>query len=208
MINAVVLIFSPVATWERIARAQRSLLAVLMFYLLPLLALTSAGEAYGLMRWGKGRGDAGRLHTFPLGEAIIIEAAQLLLSLLVVAVGAAMLKLLAETFRGRHPFTLTFTVVAYSLGPLFLLRLLDAFPFLSPWVGWGIGVLLSLKVLYHGVPRMLYLDPSHIFGLFVSNTMVLVCSTGLVRLFATAFLQGKFDRLESIVSALAARLPF
>ena len=43
-----------------------------------------------------------------------------------------MVKSIGETFHGRHTYTQAFTTVAYSLSPLFLLRLLDAFPGVSP----------------------------------------------------------------------------
>ena len=44
MIKALLLIFEPIATWEGIFRARRSLLFILVIYLLPLLLLTSAAE--------------------------------------------------------------------------------------------------------------------------------------------------------------------
>ena len=67
----------------------------------------------------------------------MVEAAQILLSLGVVFCGASLLKSIGETFHGRHTYTQAFTAVAYSLGPFFLLRLLDVFPGISPWVSLG-----------------------------------------------------------------------
>ena len=102
MIKALLLIFDPTATWERIVVTQRSLVFVLVVHLFPLLLLASAAEGFGLVHWGKWQGEIGRIKQFPIGEATIIEAAQFLLALAVVFVGANMLKSIGETFHGRH----------------------------------------------------------------------------------------------------------
>jgi len=208
MIKALLLIFDPTATWGRIVRARRSLVFVLVVYLLPLLLLVAACEGYGLVHWGKWQGEVGRLKKFPVSEAVVVEAGQFLLSLVVVFAGANMIKALGETFRGRHTYAQAFTTVAYGLSPLFLPRVLDAFSGISPWVSWSIGIILSIGVLYQGVPRMMEPDPSHAFGLFFMSALLLVLVSGLVRLVTASCLEGKFAKLQVIISDLAARLPF
>ena len=212
MIKALWLIFHPVATWERIARAQRGLVFIVVVYLLPLLGLTSAFEGYGLVHWGKMQAAVVRLKRFSPGEAVIFEAVQLGLWLGIVFLGATLVKALGKTFRGRYSylqtFTLVFTVVAYGLSPLFLLRLLDAFTAVSPWVSWSIGFLLSMAVLYHGVPRVMQPDPPQAFGLYVMTSVLLCFITGLARFLTAWYLEGRFPRLEPIISHLAGRLPF
>ena len=136
-----------------------------------------------------------------------MEAAQILLLLAAVFFSANVLKSIGETFHGRHTYTQAFTAVAYSLGPLFLLRLLDAFAAVSPWVSWSIGIILSIGVLYQGLPRTMEPDPSHAFGLYLMSALMLVMVTGLVRFVTASDLQGKFPALESLISHLAARLP-
>jgi hypothetical protein len=204
MIKALLLIFEPVATWEGIFRARRSLGFILAIYLLPLLLLTSAAEGYGLVHWGKWQGEVGRLKSFPLGEAVLVEAAQILLSLGVVFCSASLLKSIGETFHGRHNYTQAFAVIAYSSGPLFLLRFLDVFAGISPWVAWAIGICLTVAVLYQGVPRMMEPDPSHAFGLYLMIALLLVLISGLVRYATAEYLQGKFPALQSLISNLAA----
>lgn len=208
MIKALLLIFDPMATWDRIVLARRSLGFVLVAHLLPLLLLASAAEGYGLVHWGKWQGEIGRIKNFPTREVVVVEAGQLLLALVVVFVGANMIKSIGETFHGRHTYAQAFTTVAYGLSPFFLLRLLDAFPGISPWVSWSIGIILSIAVLYHGVPRMMVPDPPHAFGLFFMSALLLALVSGLARLVTASFLQGKFAKLQVIVSDLAARLPF
>jgi hypothetical protein len=208
MIKALLLIFEPIASWEGIFRARRSMGLILVMFLMPLVLLTSAGEGYGLVHWGKWQGEIGRLRTFPVSEAVVVEAAQFLLSLLVVLAGANLIMAVGETFHGQHTYTQAFTTVAYSLSPLFLLRLLDVFPGVSPWASWSIGIMLSIAVLYHGIPRMMEPDPAHAFGLFFMSAILLLLITGLMRFVTAAYLQGKYSKLQVIVSDLAARLPF
>jgi hypothetical protein len=208
MIKALLLIFAPIATWKGICRARRGLLFIVVLYLLPLLLLTSAAEGYGLVNWGKWQGEVGRLKKFPVGETVIVEAGQCLLWLLVVFAGAILLKAIGETFHGRNTYLQAFTAVAYGLSPLFLFRLLDAFSVISPWVGWSIGICLSVAVLYYGVPQMMDPDPAHAFGLFFMSALLLVLVSGLVRFVTAAYLQGKFSKLHEMISDLAARLPF
>jgi hypothetical protein len=207
MIKALLLIFEPIATWEGIVRAQRSMAFILAIYLLPLLLLTSAAEGYGLVHWGKRQGEVPRLRTYPPGEAIVVETAQVLLALAVVFFSAKVLKSLGETFHGRNTYTQAFTAVAYSLSPLFLLRLLDAFAWINPWVSWSIGILLSVAVLYQGVPRTMEPDPSHAFGLYLMSAVLLMLVSGLVRYATAKYLQGECPAVQSLVSELGARLP-
>jgi hypothetical protein len=220
MIKALLLIFDPNATWDGIIRARRGMVSILVVYLLPMLLLISACEAYGLIHWGKVQGDGllsklkkvepqvPRLKKFSGSEAVVVEAAQLLLSLAVVFVGAKLVKSVGETFRGRHTYAQAFTAVAYGLGPLFLFRLFDAFTGVSPWVTWAIGIILCIATLYHGVPRTMEPDPSHAFGLYLMSALLLALVTALARFVTASYLEGEFPGLQAIVSDLIARLPF
>jgi hypothetical protein len=220
MIKALLLIFDPIATWDGIIRVRRGLVSILVVYLLPMLLLISACETYGLIHWGKMQGDGllsklkpmehqvPRLKQFSGSEAVVFEIAQLLLSLAVVFAGAKIVKAIGETFRGRHTYSQAFTVVAYGLSPLFLLRLFDAFTGVSPWVTWAIGMMLCVATLYHGVPRVMEPDPSHAFGFFLMSALLLGLVTALARFVTTSYLEGEFPGLQAIVAGLVARLPF
>ncbi len=211
MIKALLLIFDPLSTWEGIARVRRSIGFILIVYLLPILLITSAGEGFGLVRWGRERGplqELAHVQNFTVGHALIFEAAQLLLSLLIVFVGARMVKSIGETFHGRHTYTQAFTAVAYGLGPLFLFRLLDVFPRLNPWISWSIGIILTIAVLYQGLPRIMEPDPSHALGFFFMTALLLVLMSGLVRFVTFWYLIGRFGQVEAVVTRLADKLPF
>jgi len=205
MIKALLLMFEPIATWDRIKRVHRGLIFVLLLYLLPLLALVCAGEGYSLHHWGKLR-EVGPRKFYAIGETGVFEAAQLLLYLAVVFIGAKMIKSIGETFHGHHTFTQAFVTVAYGLSPLFLLHLVNAIKDISPWVSWGIGIFLSMMVLYQGVPRMMEPDPSHAFGLYLMGSLLLFLTTGLTRFVTAWYLQGKFVGLESAASDLGSSL--
>jgi len=199
MIKAFLLVFEPATTWERIYRAQRSFSFVLWCFLLPLLLLVSLAEGAGLHRLGKWQHDALRLKQFELGETVLFEAIQVVLGLVVVLVAGWLFKALGETFHGRHNLVQTFTVAAYGLSPWLVVRMLDAFPGISPWITWPIGILLSVGVLYHGIPRVMMPDPPHAFGLYVMSSILLVALTGLMRFVTAWYLQGRFKPVETML---------
>ena len=202
MIKAFLLVFEPTATWERIFRAQRSFSFVLWCFLMPLLLLVSLAEGIGLHRLGKWQHDAMRLKQFELGEAVLFEVVQVLLGFVVVLVAAWLFKSLGETFHGRHNLAQTFTVAAYGLSPWLVVRMLDAFPSVSPWIPWitwAIGILLSVGVLYHGIPRVMMPDPPHAFGLYLMSSILLMALTALMRFVTAWYLQGRFKPVETLL---------
>jgi Yip1 domain len=209
MLKAILLILEPTATWDKIMLARRGMVFILLVHVFPLLLITSACEGYGLIHWGKPRGqvqEVARVTPFSRGEALLFETGQFLLSLVVVFAGAKMVKSIGETFHGRHTYPQAFAAVAYSLSPLFLLRCLDAFPSVPPWVPWSIGIILCMGALYHGVPRLMEPDPTHAFGLFLMSSLVLMLSTGMLRFVTWWYLAGKMVKVEAFICDLAARL--
>ena len=202
MIKAILLIIEPVPTWERIVSAQRRWSSILLGHLLPLLLVVCGVEGYGLVRWGKPRGRIPHLQAFTVSETIVFESAQLILSVGIVFLGAKLLKALGETFHGRHSLGQSFTVAAYGLSPYFLLHLLGTFPAVSPWVVWGIGMVLSAAALYHGLPRVMLPDPPHAFGLYLMSVVILLIITGLACFLTSWYLQGRFTKLDTLISHL------
>lgn len=161
-----------------------------------LILLGSAAEGFGLWFWGKWQRDVFRLKKFELGEAVLFEVIQVLLGVFIVFVAAKLLKALGETFHGRHTLLQTFTVAAYGLSPLFTMRVLDAFPGLSPWLTWPVGILLVCGVLYQGIPRVMMPDPPHAFGLYLMSSVLFTVLTGLVRFTTAWYLAGHFKPVE------------
>jgi hypothetical protein len=89
-----------------------------------------------------------------------------------------------------------------------LFRLLDVFPTVNLCLPWAIGIMLTAKILYHGVPRIMHPDPPVAFGLYVMSAILLAMVTGLERFITAGCLGGSFKPVDSLISNLAARLPF
>lgn len=208
MIKALLLIFDPIRTWERVVVARRPWKQILWLYFLPFLVLVSCVEGYGIRRWGKPRGDLDRLQALPLAQILFYEAAEFVLALLTVLFVAKLIKSMGETFHGRHTFAQAFTVAAYGLSPVLLLRMLDAFPSISPWLTWALGVVLAAVILYHGLPRVMQPDPPHAFGLYLVSTVLLFIVTGLVRFVTAWYLQGRFTKLDDVISHVTSNWKF
>lgn len=192
MIRALLLIFVPVPTWERILEAKRGIVTILLISLLPLLLLSLAGECGGLMHWGKQRGEFGRPVTLALPLLVKYGGLQIVLSLAVVFAGAFIVRAIGETFHGRHNYAQAFTVVAYGLSPFFMIRLLDALPSCPWWLTWAIGIVVSLSVLYTGIPHIMKPDPAHALGLYFMSALVLIFITGFAAFLGHMMLEQTF----------------
>ena len=210
MIKALLLIFGPARTWEGIARARRRWWVILLFYLAPLWVLAGMAEGYGLVHWGKPQGEMEAVMQYTNSNALVFEILQLLLMLAIVLAGAKIIKALGETFHGRHTFNQAFTVAAYGLAPLFLIRILDIFPGVSSWVywmTWAIGIFLCAGTLYHGIPQVMQPDPPQAFGLYVASGVLLTMVTGLARFLTFWYLDGKFGKLNVFISKVVNHVP-
>lgn len=203
MIKALLLIFRPVPTWAGIDAANRSIAYVLCLHLLPLILLTSFAEGYGLMKWGRiHKGEMNYVKQYELTEVIAIESAQTLVYLALAFLGAAAAKNYAATFHRRSTFRQAFSAVAYGLAPMLTLRLGDLIVGLNAWVPWATGMVLTVAVLYLGLPCLLKPDPPHAFGLYVMTSLTLVVMFGLWRLLTWQFFLGRFPGLEKFVGDL------
>jgi hypothetical protein len=206
---ALLLIFKTGATWERVMKARRQLGYLLVYYLFPMMLLVAITDGFGLVKWGEPQ--AGIIHhirKFTVGQVVIYEIARSLLILLAIVVCAVLIKILGETFHGRYTYQQTFTLVIYGLSPMFLLRLLDVAPAITPWATWAIGMALSIKVLHQGVWYVMQPAPPNAFALYFMSSLVLVAATGLIRFVTAWYLAGRIQSAENFVSHLAAHLPF
>lgn len=208
MIKALFFIFEPGTTWIRVAEARRGLGIIFATYLLPMLLLVAVAEGAGMVKWGKWQAGIGQVKKFTVGEAVVYETLSTILMIVAIAVCAHLLKMLGETFHGRHDYRQSFTAIIYGLSPLFLVRLLDALPTVNPWLTWAIGIMLVVAVLYHGVPCVMLPDPPHALGLYFMSSIVVVAVTGAER-FATFWcISGYSQPLENFIADTAAKLPF
>ena len=206
MIKALFLIFEPHVTWVRVAQARRGFAFILCMYLLPMILLASAVEGWGLHRWGKWQPKFERFKEFSDSGIITFETVQVLLALLMIFVSALLLLKISQTFESRHRYLEAFTTVAYAYSPLFLARLLDAGPTVHPATSWVIGIVLTVWVLYQGIPHVMQPDPTHAFGLYLSAMFVVVLISGMVRLLTALYLLGVVDYHHSWLTQNFPRL--
>jgi hypothetical protein len=206
MIKALLLIYDPEKAWNRIALARRGLGSLVVLYLLPMMLIVGVVEGYGLVKWGHWQGRLHFVRTFPVGEALVYETGEMLLMGVCILVCAYFIKGLGDTFHVRNTYTGTLTVVIYGLSPVFLLRLLDVGPTLNLWVPWVIGIALTIKILYHGVPRIMLPDPPDAFGLYFMSALLLTMVTGLERFITSGYLTGQFRPIGDVISNIAAKL--
>ena len=185
------MIFDPAGGWGRAADSARSLARVLFIHLIPLLLLGCVAEGYGMIHWGKRVGNFGTVKFFTLAETMPYQVCQFGIALVVVCVGAVVLRHLGNTFHARQTFTQALAVSTFGLGPVFLMRVFDAFASANPWVTWIIGAVLTMAILYQGIPRVMRLDPSHALGVYMSSMAVLVLASGIGRMVVLYCLQEK-----------------
>ena len=190
MIRAILLIFDPGGTWERIVKAKRGPGFVLLVYLLPAVAMSVAGELWGKAHFGVMQEYE---EAAPISEKLlaVYGAVQFLTSLVVVILVAVLVKSMAGTFQPRHTYGQCFKVVAYAFGPFLLLRLADAFPLVNPWLSFSVGIILSQRALYSGIPQVVDPDPPNAFGLYLTSGLLLTMMAGLARFFTLLVLHEK-----------------
>lgn len=183
---------SPVA-WEKIAQAQRGILFVLLTYLLPWVLLVSVAEAWSLQHWGKWQPEFAkfRMFTAPMAERFVLL--QGIFFIVMVFASAGLLHVVSKNFSARHRFAQTFALAAYGCSPFFLFHLLNLSPKLHPVVGWIVGALVCVFILYQGVPRVLRAEATHAFGIYFSAIFILLFTSALVRIFTGLYLLGNVN---------------
>jgi len=201
MFQALIFMFEGAAAWDRIALQAPGIVRVFCLRLVPMMVITAALEGLGLAHWGKWQPEFRHYRIFTPNLIVTYEVAQSLLNLVTILLCAWLVQVMGRTFHGRDTYTYgrSFTAVVCSLSPMFLLRLLDVLPIMSPYISWALGILLSVWVLYDGLPRLLLPDPTHAFGLYLSCAFVLVLATGSVRMFTGLYLQGNVGFAHSFI---------
>lgn len=202
------MLIRPVSTWNGITENNRSVAMVLLIFLLPLLLLTSVLEGYGLVHFGKYQSvPMSVLKKYTVQEAVVFETGHTMLLAAAVFIIATAARAFSQTFHTRNNFQQAFNAVAYGFAPLLSLRLLDGLSSINGWVAWGIGLALTLAVLYHGLPCILRPDPPHAFGLYFNTCVTVIVATGLLRLVVVYLWEGRLKGLSELISSAAAKLP-
>lgn len=189
MIRVFALLFDATTTWEKIDQEQQSILRVFLSYLLPILLISVAAEAFLLMRFGQQVGPMDQLVAVSPPVMIRYELARLVFALFITFGGALLVRKLGDSFHSRHQYRNCFVTLAYSLGPLFLMQIVDGWPVINSWIVWATGILLSVSILYKGIPRTLRPEPSNALGLYLFLSVFLIIASGLAHYVATLILE-------------------
>lgn len=200
MIKVFFLIFEPGVAWEKIAQARRGYFFITIIDLLPLLAVGSLLEIWGLLNHGKWEPRFQMFKAFPKEDVYTFEAVQFALLVAVVFVCALIVFKIGQTFQDRMTFLQAFTTVSYGFSPMFLVRFLDASATMHPAITWLIGMALTIWILYQGIPRVMQPDPTHAFGVYISTVIVVTLTSGLARLLTAMYLLGYMDLHNSWLS--------
>jgi hypothetical protein len=201
MLKVLFLLFEPDVAWEKIAQARRGVAFILAVHVLPMIALATVAEGWGLMNWGKWQEHFHRTRIWTDETTVIhFEILQAALFVAVVFLSALLLHVASAQFHGKRTYLQSFTVIAYSFSPLMLAHLLNLFPTLNPALSWAIGLGVSIWVLYAGIPRVLERDPVHAFGNYLTAVFVLALTSGLVRLFTAMYLLGNINFQRSAIT--------
>lgn len=187
------MILDAVASWEKIAKAQRGFLFVLGLHLLPLMAITLGIESYALVRLGEKPSITGLVKPVPQELAIQYGLAAAALNLTVVLLGAKFVQQVARSFHFEAGYVSCFTALAYGISPLLLAHLLDALPGINTWVCFGIGIALTVGLLYHGVPRVMRPDPAKAMQVFLMTALLVTVLAGAAHFVAQGVLHGELN---------------
>jgi hypothetical protein len=200
MFKVFFLIFEPGAAWEKIAQARRGFVFITVVHVLPLILVSTALEAWGLHHHGKWQPRFQMFRTFTTQDILAFETTQFLLLVAMVFVSAVLVFKISQTFHDRMTFLQAFTTVAYGFSPTFLAGFLNVFATMNPIVTWLMGTVLTIWILYQGIPRVMQPDPTHAFGVYLSATIVVILTSGLARLMTAMYLLGYIDLQTSWLS--------
>jgi len=191
MLNAIMLLLSPVGAWNRIAKSRAHPLAVFLLTLLPLLAGAVWVEGYGIARWGTHQGELSRILTVETSRIQKYQAAQAVLLIMTFIGGGFMIRVIAHSFHFFPSFQQSFTLAVYGWSPFLFVRILDAHPAIASWGCWILGAVFSVRALYHGVGIVLQPDQTKGFGMFLVASLLGTMLTGLTHFLAQAVLSGR-----------------
>lgn len=190
MLRALNLSLLPESAWQKAAARPPHIALVLLGSILPLMILTLAFEGYALVRFGEIFGDIGRrlVSEERAAKYVVFYAVA---SLLVIFIGAAILKNLGASFGLNSSYAACLVLFGFAYSPIFLTRLLDAIPAINTWICWVVGVAVSMRILYHGVAWWLKPEQTKGFGLFIMSFVTFTVLSALVHFASVQVLQGR-----------------
>jgi hypothetical protein len=173
--------------WNSIVESDRSFSRTLGIFFVPMLVTWAGLEGLGLKKWVRLYDVTGLSRPLTVQEAIGLEGWRCLMILSTMLVCAQLVKMFAGTFRNRDTRVQALTLVIYSFAPILLLRAAPVFYPFNDWILWALGTVPALKVLYHGLPRIMQPDSPQALGLFFLSALFLCLMTLLERFITLCF---------------------
>ncbi len=199
-------IVRPTTTWNRVVAAQRGVIFIFMFYLLPMMLVTALIEGYGLMLFGQQQAGQGMNNRFTLPKVFVYEFGSALISFAFICLAAAFIKSFANACHARNSYKQCLAVMFYSVGPLFLIQCFNGFPNMYYWLTWLIGAFLTMGALYHGLPRIMQPDPPSAMGLYIGSAITVFLLLLGGRILTGYYLTGNFKSLEVLLTNTAGKI--
>jgi hypothetical protein len=193
MIRGLLLILDAGGSWTKIAQAQPGYLFIIFVHLLPLIAITLGLEGYAMTRLGEGRTITGDIIPVTQTQALAFIICSAGLNFLMILVASKLVQHVAKSFHTMLSYLACFRLLAYTLSPLFLLHLLDALPGAPTWVCYAIGILLSVGVLYLGIPILMRPDPAKAMGIYLIAAVPLIVLSGFVHFLSIQVLHNQLN---------------
>ncbi len=153
------ILVQPRQEWEVIAR-ERSSVAQMYQYVIPLAAIGPIASVIGLSVIGVGAPTVGR-YRVPIGSSIVQALVTFVLSLAAVYVLAYVIDALAPTFSGQKNQLQALKLAAYSSTAAWLAGIFGLIPALGFLAILG---LYSLYLLYLGVPILMKVPEPKVAG--------------------------------------------
>jgi hypothetical protein len=176
-------------SWNSIVESGYGFVRVVCLFFAPMLFTLAWMEGWGLRKWIRHYEVTGVSRPITSNEAIALEALRCLMILLAMLVCAHLLRVFAGTFKkNRNTYRQALIVVIYSFAPICLFRVFLVFYPFNEWLLWAFGMVLALKVLYHGLPRILEPDSPQALGLFFMSAFSLCLVTLLERFITLCYL--------------------
>jgi hypothetical protein len=193
MLRSLKLLFSASAEWQKMSLSPPHPALVFFISLLPLVAITLAVEAFGLIRLGETIGEFG-LVQLPQQRILRYVVFYAIASIAVILVGSALLWSIAPSFNLQTGFGTWLVLMGYCYAPIYLSRLPDALPQINSWVCYAIGAALTVRVLYHGVAYWLKPEQTKGLGVLLMSVILIVVLSGLVHFASIQVLHGRLLR--------------
>ena len=160
------ILISPAEEWKQIAREENEVVKLLLFWILPLAAITLIAFLIG----------PGLIHKFShFGAGLALGLAFFVLYVAIIFLAALIMNLLAPSFGGKSEFGRALALAAYSFTPVFLIGILYIIPFPNP----NIMIFLTLAafayglyIMFCGIGTMISVSKEIKLGFFITSAVI------------------------------------